>query len=172
MTKINRDQFKDMVGMLHEPDDGFSLHPTTGDWPSSGHMVSQAGHERRFDAGGRPVNTRDLKQYGQDKARQLARPNRYYGGWHDPKSHDITLDVSQRYDQHDEARTAMIANNQDALYNVNEGHSEPNVIKHGIREGGLGGVTGPNAISAAKRAMNGGSVRPYPAPPKSKFQPL
>lgn len=81
-----------MADALSVPDGGFSVNPQDGSDVSSGYAVSvHPEHERVFD---RPVTSDDLRAYIADTANALALPGRVLGGWHDPNTGRVYLDVS------------------------------------------------------------------------------
>lgn len=124
-----------MAQSLHESDGGYSVRTTTGKDARPGYMVSVSGHEKRFGSEDE-VTGDDVRAHVEAHAETLAKPAHYAGGWHDPETHDRDLDVSRRYISHDRARSAMVANNEDALYDSHEGHSERNWLGRGAPKGG------------------------------------
>lgn len=129
MPSLSRAQFEDYAERLKQPDGGFTVRTSDGYEPSPhGFMVAQAHHEQRHGALYVPT-AQDIQDYAQRKAAQLALPGRYLGGWHDPDTHEKTLDVAQRYRSPDRATGAMWANHQDAMYDLRRRESVTNAAK-------------------------------------------
>lgn len=81
-----------MADALSVPDGGFSVNPNDGSDVGSGYAVSvHPEHERVFN---RPVTSNDLRAYMADAASALALPGRVLGGWRDPNTSRVYLDVS------------------------------------------------------------------------------
>lgn len=130
MPELRREQFEGLAGRLAKPDGGFSVRVPTGKEPKTGYMVSQAGTEKRHGAA-ETISGEHLEEYAGTHHTELHKASRHFGGWHDPKTHEKDLDISRRFTSHDRARAAMWAGDQDALYDLNRGHSEHNFAKHG-----------------------------------------
>lgn len=128
---LQRAQFAQMADSLGEPDGGYSIDVKTGKPARKGYMVSHSGMGQSFPAG-HEVTPGEIQLHATRHAAVLAQPAQYAGGWHDPDSGVKDLDVSQRYASHDRARNAMVADDEKALYNSHEWHSERNYLGHGL----------------------------------------
>jgi hypothetical protein len=145
MTAINRSQFKGMASKLNEPGGGFSVHLKTGEEPTSGIMVSQAGTEKRFKAG-EHVGGKEVAAHGIEHQSEFEKPHNFQGGWHDSITGDRTLDVSRQYKDRGSATKAMWANDQDGAYDLDrsddakgeDGHTINNFAKRGTAGTTLG----------------------------------
>lgn len=137
MPELQGPQFHELAGRLAEPDGGFSVRPKTGKEPRTGFMVSQAGTERKYGPS-TTVSGRQVQTYAGAQKTDLDKQGRHLGGWHNPETHDKDLDVSRHFVDHDRARSSMWSNNQDALFDLNRGHSERNFAKLGTAGSSIG----------------------------------
>lgn len=74
-------------------DGGFTVHERSGRTPRKGFAVSIYGQEQTVS--GVP-SASDINEYRTAHAAELAKPNRYVGGWHDVKRASTDLDVTER----------------------------------------------------------------------------
>ena len=138
MPSLRREQFEGLAKRLTEPNNGFSIHTETGKEPTSGYMVSQRGTEQAIPPH-EEATPEHLENYVQVHQTELAQRAKYFGGWHDPDSHEKDLDISKRYANsetgHKVARVAMMKNDQKSLYDLNKGEygtTEWNHLKVGF----------------------------------------
>ncbi|USX51234.1 hypothetical protein [Lentzea sp. HUAS12] len=89
---LTADRLSVLAEALSVPDGGFTVDPVTGADVSGGYAVSI--HPEREQVFDRPVTGDDLAAYVGAAARVLARQGRVLGGWHDPESGRVHLDVS------------------------------------------------------------------------------
>ena len=136
---LSDDQFGEMASALQEPDGGYSTSVRTGRSARPGYMVSINGRGERFPAG-RTVSGSDIRAHAEANMDKLGQPAHYAGGWHNPETHDLDLDVSRRFTSHDRAIHAMWKNDEDALYNSHEWRSERNMLGRGPAIAEPGGV--------------------------------
>ncbi|WP_235926359.1 hypothetical protein [Actinokineospora pegani] len=81
-----------LAGALSVPDGGFTVDPATGAAVTGGYAVSVDPYcEHIFD---QPVTAEDLAAYLVTAHRALRLPRRVLGGWRDPDSGRVHLDVS------------------------------------------------------------------------------
>ena len=81
-----------MADALSVPDGGFSVNPIDGSDLSVGYAVAvHPEHERVFDG---PVTSNDLHEYIAQAKDALTLPGRVLGGWRDPATGHVYLDVS------------------------------------------------------------------------------
>jgi hypothetical protein len=81
-----------MADALSVPDGGFSVDPSDGSDVRTGYAVAvHPEHERVFD--GR-VTSNDLHEYITQAKDALTLPGRVLGGWRDPGTGHVYLDVS------------------------------------------------------------------------------
>ncbi|OKI38876.1 hypothetical protein A6A25_01345 [Saccharothrix sp. CB00851] len=81
-----------LAGALSVPDGGFTVDPTTGADVTAGYAVSVDPYWERVHE--HPVTADDLAAYLATARRAFALPRRVLGGWRDPNSGRIYLDVS------------------------------------------------------------------------------
>jgi hypothetical protein len=81
-----------MADALTVPDGGFSVDPRTGADVRDGYAV--AIHHEHECVVTHPVTAGDLIEYVADVADTLTMPGRILGGWRDPNSGAVYLDVS------------------------------------------------------------------------------
>ena len=81
-----------MADALSVPDGGFSVNPVDGSDVRMGYAVAvHPDLERIFDG---PVTSNDLHDYVAHAKEALALPGRVLGGWRDPATGRVYLDVS------------------------------------------------------------------------------
>lgn len=81
-----------MADALSVPDGGFSVNPSDGSDVLTGYAVAvHPEHERIFDG---CVTSNDLHEYVAQAKDALSLPGRVLGGWRDPASGRVYLDVS------------------------------------------------------------------------------
>lgn len=110
-----------VVGKLQEPDGGFTVHPLR-DAPTTGYMVSvypERGQAMALDA----VTPETLWSFFY-KNRDIAdQPGTYYGGWHDPATHKVWLDISRHVTTPDEAERLGHEHKQISYFDLAHGKS-------------------------------------------------
>ena len=104
---------------LMEPDGGFSVDLKTGEHITEGYAVSIEGHERVLEF----ATSLDLFDYILDNFDALHRDYRVFGGWHDPESGRVFLDVSEVYPDFDTAMRCAVERNQIAVFDLIAGES-------------------------------------------------
>ncbi|MEU0509303.1 hypothetical protein [Amycolatopsis sp. NPDC006125] len=81
-----------LADALSVPDSGFSVKPDDGSDVRTGYAVAvHPEHERVFDG---PVTSNDLNEYIAQAKDALSLPGRVLGGWRDPATGRVYLDVS------------------------------------------------------------------------------
>jgi hypothetical protein len=124
---------------LRNPDGGFTLDPRTGESPkgtgdgkgNGPYAVALGGAHAaepiqsspslfEKDANGRSQMGRQLADFIKQHAKELSKPGRYIGGWHDPKSGKIYLDISEVFPRgsKDAAASAAADRNQIAMMDL------------------------------------------------------
>lgn len=93
--------------------------------PVHGWMVGGAGGEKVIHGGPEDVKPEHVKDFIHDNAHHLSHPDHFLGSWHDKEGKKVTLDVSQHFDDRDEAHSKAREKNEDAVYNLHEGKDEP-----------------------------------------------
>lgn len=80
-----------LADALTVPDGGFTVSLPDGHRPTNGYVLSIY-PDREVKIHGTPRPT-DLVTYANDHADILRQRGAYLGGWHDPRTHDVYLDV-------------------------------------------------------------------------------
>ena len=118
-----------LVNRLKPPDGGFTYNTRTRrHFKGSGFAVAIPGAEKRFSPG-IVVTNQHLQHYEQVHNTFLSQRGVYLGGWHDPKTHDRSLDTSEVFAQKELGRAAMVARGEDAMTNMSNFHSTRNKYK-------------------------------------------
>lgn len=144
MPPVNREQFRQMAARLNQPGGGFSVHLKTGEEPTSGIMVSQAGSESTFKPG-EHVGGREIAAHAINHQEALKGNRNYQGGWHDDITGIRYVDVSRRYHVKTAAYKAMWSNDQEGAYDLDRsdspkggGHTIQNYAKRGTEGTAIG----------------------------------
>lgn len=121
------------------PGTGFTVSAVTGFVPATGFVVALPGHSYMIDAtrffAGSPSQEfahKLIREYIRKHADILAQPHIYLGGWHDPDSNIFFLDLSEIFNDLQEAIQAGIERDQIAIYDLSTGMTIPT--------GGTGGL--------------------------------
>ncbi|MDX8028812.1 hypothetical protein SK803_01255 [Lentzea sp. BCCO 10_0856] len=112
-----------LAAALSVPDGGFTIDPATGAAVGDGYAVSvDPFYERTHD---RPITARDLAAYLTTAQRALRLPRRVLGGWRDPESGRVHLDVSVVVPTLAEALELGRSAGQIAVFDLAAGKSTP-----------------------------------------------
>ncbi|XVV04506.1 hypothetical protein ACQPW3_03555 [Actinosynnema sp. CA-248983] len=112
-----------LADALTVPDGGFTVDPATGAAVADGYAVSvDPYYERTHD---QPVTADDLAAYLVTAQRAFALPRRVLGGWHDPDSGRVHLDVSVVVPTLAEALELGRSAGQLAVFDLAAGNSVP-----------------------------------------------
>jgi hypothetical protein len=118
-----------LVTALAAPDGGFTIDPT-GRPVTDGYAVA-IHPERSYTVPVDAVTADDLRRYAVRFGDLLAVPGTTFGGWHDPGSGTVWLDISWITHDLDEALATARQHDQIAIFDVRSGAS--------IEAGGTGG---------------------------------
>ena len=132
---------------------GFSVNPKTGAEPSSGYMVSKAGTERLIPSS--MTHPEHLEQFAKAHEGAWSQGQDYMGGWNDPGTGTVALDVSANLPsggpvERAGAHLAMITHKQRALYHIDTDSVETNKYY---------GKTKPEAHAAIKSEYEAAASR-------------
>lgn len=111
-----------MFGRIRQPDGGFTYQPLTGAEPKTGYALSIF-PDRSFATDAKDLSLDDLDGYLDKNADLLADPNNYVGGWHDPATGKVFLDVSRVVTDEYEAATLARRHDQIAYFDLGRGAS-------------------------------------------------
>jgi len=126
--------FQEVVDRIRQPDGGFSYHATTGQQPTTGYALSiHKDRERVLDA--KDVTFANLWKYAQDNKDLLSQRDNYFGGWHDPESGKVYLDVSTVVNSAAQAAQLGKAHGQLAYLDLKAGKSVSLKEQHGQETG-------------------------------------
>lgn len=100
---------------------GFSVHPVTTSSPTTGYMVSVV-PESETILNSKSDITGDLigKFLEENKSKFESRPSLHVGGWIDSETGKVYLDLSERFDDIDDAIDAAEKTDQLAIWDLNE----------------------------------------------------
>lgn len=100
---------------------GFSIHPVTTSSPTTGYMVSVV-PESETILNSKADITGDLigKFLDENEAKFESRPSLHVGGWIDSETGKVYLDLSERFDDIDDAIDAAEKTDQLAIWDLNE----------------------------------------------------
>jgi thioredoxin reductase len=110
---------------LMKPDGGFTVNMLDGSEVAIGtpkYAVSMPGNEAALKADD-VKSPLDIYKYIQAHQEALATPGNFFGGWHDPASHTLYLDVSRVVDTPEAAAQAARENHQIAYFDFKQGQS-------------------------------------------------
>jgi thioredoxin reductase len=110
-----KDQFAALMADIDKPDGGFTYQPVTEEQPKGGYVVSPY-PERSFAKD--KITATDLYRYIQKNGDLLVEQHHYIGGWHDPESGKVFLDVSIAVPNEKEAERIAIEKDQISYFDV------------------------------------------------------
>lgn len=112
-----------MADALSVPDGGFSVDPSDGSDVRTGYAVAvHPEHEHVFDV---RVTSNDLHEYIARAKDALMLPGRILGGWHEPDTGRVYLDISVVTADLSEAMTLARATAQIAIFDFSAMASVP-----------------------------------------------
>jgi hypothetical protein len=141
----------EMLSKISKPDGGFTYSPVTKRSPSTGFALSPY-PERSFAVSAKELKPGHLVDFVIKNHDLLSRPDHYVGGWHDPASGKVFLDISIMARDEKTARKLCLEKDQIAYFDLSKGVSvtvNPKATS--------GGVTNWRAFNAYR------SVRKSPA---------
>lgn len=107
---------------LTEPDSGFTYQPFSKDEPREGFAVSIY-PDRSWAGSVSDMSPATFVSFIMDNMDLLTQPGNYIGGWHDPVSHKVFLDVSRVVKSAAEAERLARENDQIAYFDLKGGRS-------------------------------------------------
>ncbi len=110
-----------LADALSVPDGGFTIDVVTGHRPRTGYMVSIF-LERELILSN-PVEAMDLIEYVTDHGDLLDEAGSYFGGWQDPATGRVHLDISVRVSTPERAARLANAHQQLAYFDLVVGQS-------------------------------------------------
>lgn len=110
-----------LTDALTVPDGGFSVDVMNGRRPDYGYVVSILPEAERVLA--LPVTCQDVIEYVTEHYQLLRQVGHLFGGWHDPDTGLIYLDISVWVATHEQAGALGRAHSQHAYFDLDEGVS-------------------------------------------------
>ncbi len=156
-TNMPRDKKEDLSSQLHQSvhkSGGFTVKRHFKDAPKAGYMVSltQKTEQTHPENDLHPYH---VQNYMNQHKHQLAKINAHIGGWHDPETKKVYLDVSHHFPKMEDAVRAGRRANQLAIFDLKAGKSiylqkkdsqeTPNLNYRSVKEmvdAGLGNLKG------------------------------
>jgi hypothetical protein len=109
---------------VSEPDGGFSVNPITGSEPSgAGHYAVSTFPKRGKVFDGASITPDDLYNYMRGNMAVLSKPDAYFGGWRDPETGKVYLDISRVTTDKAQAESLARRYNQIAYFDFGAGAS-------------------------------------------------
>lgn len=93
--------------------------------PSHGYMVGGFAGEKAIKGGPENVTREHVHDFVHENAHHLKDEKNYLGSWHDPEGDKVALDVSRHFSDRKAAHAHARKHNEDAIYNLATGESEP-----------------------------------------------
>lgn len=146
-----------LLDRLRAPDGGFTVHPVTHESPTTGYMVSPYPDRSESMPIGE-VTAAALARFVVKNRDVLSQPGHYFGGWHDPKTGQVWLDISIRAETPEAATALAHEHAQIAYFDLAAGRSV-DVVRKGNGHGQ--GVTARGA-AARPGGRDRGHRRPVP----------
>ena len=119
-------EFSGMVNRLSKEDGGFTIQPVSGKEVEAGskhYGVSIAGHEKVISA--KDLSRETIGGYVRQNSAMWRDSEKYFGGWHQPGTGKIFLDVSVVKDTPEEAEKIGRASHQEAYFDFENMRSVP-----------------------------------------------
>jgi hypothetical protein len=101
---------------------GFSYNPLSLEVPKKGHMVSIYPKRSKVIKAG-DLKASDIRGYLEANRELLKRPGHYAGGWFDPETGLVWLDVSVVAGDANTAKQLCVENDQEGWYNLETGQT-------------------------------------------------
>lgn len=110
------------LSRLRHPDGGFTRHPETGREEIIGFFVSPY-PEREKAIRAEELRPRHLREFREANRDLFTQPGHFMGGWHDPETGIVSLDVSVKTESAEQARDLASEHQQVAFYDAQTGNS-------------------------------------------------
>lgn len=130
----------DLAKRVQDPDGGFTVDPRTGKDVKEGYAVAIY-PDRSKEIPHKAVNRQVIQDYAENNKDLLVQDGNMMGGWHDPDSGNVWLDVSRVTNDKREAISLAKEHNQIAIFDLGSGNS--------INTGGTGRSSYPFVFTRA-----------------------
>ncbi len=118
----SRPGLQKLIEQVHTPDGGFTVHPTTGEQPTTGFVVSiYKGRENVIPVD--KLTPADLVRHVRANIDLLSQDGNFVGAWHNPEDHKVYLDVSRVESDRAVAQQLAETHNQIAYFDLQKGVS-------------------------------------------------
>lgn len=107
---------------LRDPDGGFTRDPETGREEMAGFFVSPYPEREKAMMVGE-IHPRHIREFREANDDLFSQPGHYMGGWHDPETGIVSLDVSVKTEFFEEARELAGQHQQVAFYDAHTGNT-------------------------------------------------
>jgi hypothetical protein len=121
-AELSDSKASELMDRLAEPDGGFTINPRDGSDVTSGYAVA-AYKQRSKEIPIEEVSEVTLQSYVEANADLLSVSGNMFGGWHDPDTGHVWLDVSRVTSDKDEAISIAQLTNQIAIFDLDSGQS-------------------------------------------------
>lgn len=139
-VSVSDKKASNLAERVQEPDGGFTVNPRNGKDVNTGFAVAIY-PERSKEIPHEIVNKDTIHQYVSDNKDLLRQDGNMVGGWHDPDSGNVWLDVSRVTGNKQEAIDLAKQHNQIAIFDLGSGNS--------INTGGTGRSSYPFVFTRA-----------------------
>jgi hypothetical protein len=110
------------LSRLRHPDGGFTRHPETGREEIVGFFVSPH-PDREMAIKVEDLRPSDIRKFRDANRDLFSQPGHFMGGWHDPETGMVSLDVSVKTESAERARELAAENQQVAFFDAQMGNS-------------------------------------------------
>lgn len=98
---------------------GFSVHPVSAKSPTTGFMCATVPHAEKIFESSEEITQPAIQSYLDQHADFLSEnPQLHLGGWIDPKTEKVYLDLSERFEDEASAVAAGVKHNQIAVWDI------------------------------------------------------
>lgn len=152
-SRQTRSAMQGLFSTISKPDGGFTYQPTTKDEPKEGFALSVY-PERSFATSLDKFSFDSLATYVAKNRSILSRSDHYVGGWHDPESNQIFLDVSIVTKDRKKAESLAKRHDQIAYFDLGKGKSvtvNSKATSGGVAKGEFNGKEAETEIKLVKR---------------------
>lgn len=115
---ISSGEAGDLATRLHEPDGGYTYNPRTAKDVTKGFAVATHEDRGRVLTNAKSAGASDVSSFAEANSDLLAEPRNMLGGWHDPDTGKAHLDISEVFDDRDEAIAVGRKHNQISIMDL------------------------------------------------------
>jgi HK97 family phage portal protein len=120
-SSAKSDRIADMAIKSLEKTKGFSIHPVSESSPTSGYMVSVVPESETIVPSGQKVTGQVISKFlDENKSKFADRPALHIGGWYNAEEDAVYLDLSEPFDDINDAIDSAESTSQLAIWDLNE----------------------------------------------------